>query len=705
MAEDPYKYFRIEAGELLDNLGAGALELEEGTEPEKALKRVLRCAHTLKGAAGTVKLPKIAEAAHAIEDLLAPHRGAAGAVTPEVVSELLRLVDTIGAGVSTLGEASPTPQAEPPVSEPAAAALEPADRTGIADNGVTVANAEGVATAGAQQPGDVGAAFDIGRIELGDLDALAENIAESGSRVDAMGQQTAKLALLQASLGGVLAELPAEIRAGGEAIASQLAEIHSDLDADLGHIGQEIDNLDRIVSSLRLLPIEKLATTLRRTARDAAHELGKQVAFTMAGGSERVDGRILMGLQESLLHLVRNAVAHGIESPEERLAAGKPARGDVAVRVRRDGYRVAVSCEDDGRGVALDSVRRAASESGVVSASAADALGEEKVFELLFEPGVSTSERIDSVSGRGVGLDVVRDSVTRLKGHARVESQPGKGTTVTLDLPVSTSSIRTLSVVDGERTAAVDLSAVASVNRLEDTEISHVGASLAVLHEGSAVPFVRLKTLWGAAGNTETLTGAVVVLKSGVEFVALGVETVGGIREAVLHPTPESAGALPVVSGFCLDGDGDPVAVIESKSLAGFAQGAVEQVHSSEPAHQTVLVVDDSLTTRMVQQSVLETAGYEVALATSAEEALEMMAANDYGLFLVDVEMPGMNGFELVEHLQKDPERREIPCVLVTTLGSEEHRRRGIQAGARAYIVKSEFSERELIQIVERLMG
>nr|MCH9732074.1 response regulator [Actinomycetes bacterium] len=385
-------------------------------------------------------------------------------------------------------------------------------------------------------------------------------------------------------------------------------------------------------------------------------------------------------------------------------AAGKPAQGQVAVRVRRDGYRVVVSCEDDGRGVPIESVRRVAAESGVVSAAAADSLADEKVFELLFEAGVSTSERVDFVSGRGVGLDVVRDSMTRLKGHARVVSQPGRGTTFTLDVPVSTSSIRTLTVVSGEHAARVDLSAVVSVNRLETVEFSRVGTSLAVLHEGHAVPFVQLDALWGA-GDAETLRGAVIVLKSGSEFVALGVETVGGISEVVLHPTPESAGELPVVSGFCLDGDGNPVAVIESKALAGFARGAVQQGGDSAATRKTILVVDDSLTTRMVQQSVLETAGYEVALATSAEEALEMMEANDYGLFLVDVEMPGMNGFELVEHLRSDPKRRDVPCVLVTTLGSADHRRRGIQAGARAYIVKSEFNERELIQIVERLMG
>jgi two-component system, chemotaxis family, sensor kinase CheA len=208
-----------------------------------------------------------------------------------------------------------------------------------------------------------------------------------------------------------------------------------------------------------------------------------------------------------------------------------------------------------------------------------------------------------------------------------------------------------------------------------------------------------------SGGEAEKRRGTAVVLRSGSEYVALGVDTVGAIDDVVLHPAPESAGKLSAVSGFCFDRDGNPVGVIQSTALADVARGAVQTTGGATASRLPILVVDDSLTTRMVQQSVLETAGYDVALATSAEEALQMIGEHDYGLFLVDVEMPGMNGFELVAALQADPKYRDIPAVLVTTLGSEEHRRRGVEAGARAYMVKSEFDERKLIQIVRRLMG
>ena len=686
MAKDPYKYFRVEARELLDGLAQGILQLEKEAPARQVVARLLRLAHTLKGAARVVKQPGIAELAHTVEGILTTHREASGPLSMEQGSELLRLLDEMNFHLSTLES-----------------------ETDVAAEGLARPPAEGQ--------------VETLRVEVQELDSLLRTGTEMGVQLVAVRKGLGgadHLRNLTSLLLDLLAARPGENGAGAspdrvrarsiaEELRSGLENFHKSLVVDLARVDGELTEIRDVGHRLRLIPAHTVFPSLERSVRDAAQTLGKRVVFEASGGEVRLDASVLASLRDALMHVVRNAVAHGVETEAERVAVGKSPAGQVRLEVEQRGSLVAFVCSDDGRGIDVEGVRRAAVARGLVPASEANSLPADTIIALLHEGGLTTATDVTELSGRGIGLDVVRATASRLKGEMSIRSEPGRGATVEVRVPISIASLSGLVVEAAGVLAAIPLDAVRQTLRVRDSEVVRSADRDSILHEGNVIPFLPLDRMLrraGSAGRNRGGAWSAVVVQAGDLCVAVGVDRLLGTSNIVMRALPSAVEASPVVLGASLDAEGNPQLVLDPAGLVAAAErgrGAVADAPA--PGRAPVLVIDDSLTTRMLEQSILESAGYEVELAVSAEDALTKARDRRYSLFIVDVEMPGMDGFEFVAQTRSDLGLRDIPAILVTSRNAVEDRRRGEQVGARAYIVKSEFDQGQLLQTIRTLVG
>lgn len=616
-ADDPLRYFRIEARDLAEEMGRAVLQLETAPAPD-TVARLLRLAHTLKGAARVVRQNGIADEAHAIEDMLLPLRDRGGAASKSETDALLRRVDAVAALMAALDR---------PSAEPKDGAEEPVETT---------------------------------RADTGELDALYDALVEAARQL--------------------------------RALRVSVADAHA-LDQAEREIAQALD----AAAKLRLVPAAASVAALERTARDVAQSLGKEARFAATGGAIRLEARVLSAVRGALIQLVRNAVAHGIEQPAERARRGKPAAGRVAVEIARRGNRVAFICVDDGAGIDLEAVRRVARERGAAPHDIAR-LDAGDLAQLLLKGGLSTAGGASQHAGRGIGLDVVREAAARLGGDVEIATEAGKGTRIALVVPVSLATVEALLVEAGGTAAALPVVAVRSAMAIAPKD----GARDTILHDGAAIPVTPLAGL--LARGTRAAPRVAVVVAGETSNAAIAVERLLGVATLVVQPLSAAVGADPVVAGAALDGDGMPRLVLDPERLVAAARAASPaEIDAAAPVRPPILVVDDSLTTRMLEQSILESAGFEVDLAVSAEDGLAKAARRRYGLFLVDVEMPGMDGFSFVAKTRADANFRGIPALLVSSRNGEEDRRRASAAGASGYIVKGEFDQSRFLDTVRRL--
>jgi two-component system chemotaxis sensor kinase CheA len=681
VARDPYEYFRVEAREILEGLGRGVLQLEKGDNPD-VTANLLRLAHTLKGAARVVRQPRIAEHAHAIEECLAPVRDSGAAITRDLIDRLLHLADAISVEVAAL-EAPPAARpSEAPSSVPVEDGLRPV-RAEAADMDTLL---DAVAEASVQLHG---------------LRRIANGVDKSRRLSELLVEQLAPRAA-GASPAGATFSAP-KAGAVAEDLRGLIGGVERNLTTAIEQTERELREVREAAERLRLLPASTLFTPLERVTRDTAPTLGKEASFVARGGDVRLEATVLGIVQSALIQMVRNAVAHGIEPAAERARVGKPRAGRVELKVTRRGNRVAFACHDDGRGIDVDAVRRVAERRGLLPSGGAG-----DVLHLLLKGGLTTAGTVTHAAGRGIGLDVVREAATRLGGDVTVDTEAGRGTTLTLNVPLSLSALDAILVEVGGVSAAIPLDAVRRTIRLAGSDVTRTAEGEAIVYEGKVIPFMPLGRALGQKVQISRADKArsAVVIASSDALAAVGIGRLRGVANLVVRPLPLFAPAAPFVSGAALDADGTPQLVLDAAGLVATAnRHAKTEPPPTEEAAAVVLVVDDSLTTRMMERSILESAGYEVDFATSGEEGLDKALKRRYQLFLVDVEMPGMDGFSFVERTRADPALREVPAILVTSRNTPDDRRRGAEAGASDYVVKGDFDQNALLATIRGLVG
>jgi chemosensory pili system protein ChpA (sensor histidine kinase/response regulator) len=521
-------------------------------------------------------------------------------------------------------------------------------------------------------------------------------------------------------------------------ISADVNEVLSQLQAFIGRVEGDIDEFTKLAHHLqdeftaaRMVPIGTLASRLSRAVRDAAKSANKLVELELTGSETELDNNIIQQISDPLVHLVRNSVAHGIESPSDRVAAGKQETGKVFLRAYHRGNHIYVEVEDDGRGIDYERVKQSAIERGLVSMETADRLTERDLREMLFHPGFSTAPVKTELAGRGVGLDVVRANLTALNGEIDIQSTSGQGTKFTLKVPLTLIISPALFIRCGTSNFALPLAVVEEIRRLRADEIEDVGGKLLTKVRDVITEVIRLDTYLGLP-PLEPVNGyfRMVVANAGNRQIGLVVEEVLGKDEIVIKNLGEYLRRVKLFPGTTIAPDGSLILLIdlnrmvaneptERRSIqasasaarifapgsAAVAKGTIptEAIDRVEQEH-VIVVADDSISVRKFVGRMLEKNGYRVKLAGDGLEAAELVSQHGCHLVITDLEMPRMTGYELMAQLRQSPTTRRIPVMVVTSRAGAKHRDRAIKEGAAAFLTKP-VQEDQLIAAVEQLMG
>lgn len=542
--------------------------------------------------------------------------------------------------------------------------------------------------------------------------ARLEGLINASRRLTTLGLRAINLSEQVAELGRHLREEPRQAERGAdsehnrEALAEGVEQLARAQDAFSRQLQLEAVDLSHVATELRLMPATELFEGARRAVRDLASELNRQIRLETEGDEAQLDKRAIDELRGPLLHLVRNCVDHGVETPEARAQAGKPSEGRVVLRARPAGDVVVIEIEDDGRGLDPENLRRAAVAKGVLGERAAAAMSDEEARYLIFGQGFSTAAMITEISGRGVGLDAVKTSVERLDGRIKVTSEPGAWTRISLEIPLVLAMTRVIVFAMGEQQFALPTGAVGRVMRLPREELVEVLGEPALLVDGVALPVVSSLADLGTPGQ---LPETCLLIHHMGQRVVLPIEEILFEDSLVVGPLGGFFGELPLVAGGAILGDGRVAILLKASGLIAGAGGRLRPTTTAAASAGTatgqVLIVDDSVSIRELMRSLLESQGYHVELAVDGLDGLQKARSGQHDLILTDVEMPNMNGFEFTRTMRDDPAFAGIPIVIVTTLMSPADRKRGLDAGANAYFEKGGFDESMFFETIARLIG
>lgn len=483
--------------------------------------------------------------------------------------------------------------------------------------------------------------------------------------------------------------------------------------SDYSRLALLTDDLQDSVRRVRMLPIATLFDLFPRMVRDLARERGKEVTLQVEGAETEVDRQVLETMKDPLTHLLRNAVDHGIEPPQQREAAGKPRRGTIHLRAAQRGNTIVLQIADDGEGIDPKAVQRAAVEGGLLTAQEAASFSDQEKVQLIFLSGLSTLREVTDLSGRGVGLDVVRQNLERLHGLVAVDTNSGQGTTFTLTLPLTMATSHVLLVEVAGQTVALPTTTVERILRVDAADVGRIVGRPAIRADGRPLPLIPLaQVLELPQAETPPVADEkmpVVVLGVVEKRIAFQVDGLTGTQEVVVKTLGRQLSRVRNVAGATILGTGQVVMILNVADLIKSAQAvlgviAPPAVEVREMARRRVLVVDDSITTRTLEKNILENAGYRVVVAADGQEAWALVQGEPLDAVVADVAMPHMDGFVLTEKVKGDERFQELPLVLVTSLESPQDRVRGLEAGADAYITKSTFDQRELLETIERLI-
>ena len=495
----------------------------------------------------------------------------------------------------------------------------------------------------------------------------------------------------------------------------ELSQLQQTLVQDNLHLSTVADQLQDDISRLRMMPCETMLGAFQRMVRDIGRDVNKKVQLFINGGHIEIDKTVLDALRDPIMHILRNAIDHGLETPNDRLLSGKLETGKIELTVEQKGGEINISVKDDGRGFDIDKIRASAVAKGVVTEHEAKTMSAEEARSLVFHSGFSTKDDVTKLSGRGLGMDIVRERVEGLRGRISIQSEAGVGTTMLITVPVSLTRIRCVLLNLGDEMYAIPSIMISRMETLSRDDVYTAEGKGMVNLNDMPMPLVEM----GAILNIpQTQTGEddlfnVLALQSADRHVAFEVDDLQSELELVLKPLGPELQQAPYVSGASLLGTGEVVLVLDTNDLIRQATGTqlgqrrmriVPSAIQSIPQRIRVLVADDSITTRTLEKNILETAGFDVSVAMDGQEAWEMIGEQDFDVVISDVEMPNMTGLELAAHIKGHSSTNHLPVILLTSLGKPEQREAGLRAGADAYLVKSKFDQKELLETIQSVL-
>ncbi|WP_445682254.1 hybrid sensor histidine kinase/response regulator [Radicibacter daui] len=723
--------FRMEAEAQCAVLNSGLIELERMASDAGALEACMRAAHSLKGAARIIDLEPAVHVAHAMEDLLvAAQEGRLALSTPHIdvllqgADMLLRLGSDAGAdslaaagalterlkallaGEAVIAQVSASGPA-PTVAAAPAADRAPAEPAGAKLLRVSTENLDHLLDISAkslvefQRVKALRTALD--RIKQGQKDV---------ARVFAALRETTSLNDLAPQARALIEELQRLLAAG-----QQDMQTHIEAFDDFAWAGERRGKqlYDAALGS-RMRPFSEITAGWQRMVRDLGQELGKRVRLEIVGGSTQVDRDVLERLDAPLLHLLRNAVDHGIEAPEERRRRGKAEEGRLLLTARHHAGMLVLELADDGAGVDLERLRGLVVERGYARAETAALMEEEELLAFLFLPGFSMRGEVTAISGRGVGLDAVQHDLRQLRGGLHMTHEPGLGSQFHLEVPLTLSVIRSLLVEIGGEAYAFPLTHIDRMIRLQPDGIVQLEGRQHFWHEGKHVGLVLAsQLLQRPAGEVDAAGIPVVLVGDRQTTYGLAVDRFLGERNLVVLPLDPRLGKIRDVSAGALLEDGRPALILDVEDLLGtvgrlLGSGTLERVggqgrSDNAVARKRVLVVDDSLTVRELERKLLAGRGYDVAVAVDGIDGWNALKAEQFDLLITDIDMPRMDGIELVTRVRGNSRLQSLPVMVVSYKDREQDRQRGLEAGADYYLAKASFHDETLLDAVHGLIG
>ena len=778
-------YFAPEAQEYLETLEANLLRLDKNVQDDELINQLFRTAHTLKGSAYTVGFQSIGDLVHHIEDFMGAARDGHLAVQPGQTDLLLRAVDVVRvlmrrdpATLATTQQRFASALSELKILH--AGGVPSVEPVGAADAAVPLVHSSAGPKEDAAQTKatDARSAEDrevirvsrdrlerllnlVGELVIGRgrleqrlrvLEQLSQQVLACKSRlVDAVQSfeekhtftfPTAPATSTEAAAAGVVGlsdfgSLEFDKYDDFNILARRISEVTADITESMsqlsGSIRRSHDDMSQLqqltlgmrdeIARARMVPIGTPFTRFRRAIREIARASGKEVSLVTSGEHTEVDTGIVERLVDPLVHLVRNAVYHGIELAGARVAKGKPAVGTVYLHAAHRGNSIIIEVEDDGAGLDLKRIRTKAVNLGLARPEQIQAMPDAEALKYIFAPGFSTAEKVGDQAGRGVGLDVVKRVIEGMNGHIDVESLPGVGTKFTLDLPLTLLIATALMVRVGSERYAIPLPNVREVTMPTVGSLQHMGER-AILQMGEeAIDLYSLRHLLRRESGMVDISMPVVVVRTVSGPIGLAVDELLGRQEIVI----KSLGTLRSMERSCfggatIDPEGHVVLVVdtgrllaresrESAAMLAAPETALvphqDLAHSTDaqgPAMASILLIDDSLSIRKFVGRMLENAGYQVDTAVDGEDGLRKASAHSYRLIFTDLEMPKLNGLEVIQALRSRPQTQQTPVVVMTTRAGDKHRQMALNIGASSYIAKP-VEERALLQEVERWVG
>ena len=737
--------FGIEAGEHLQAMTGELLELEKAPASARSaelVETVFREAHSLKGAARAVNRTDIESVCQALEGVFSQWKRNAAGIAPgsfdvlnraiDLVTRLLRAADVV-TGVAQRAEitamvrdlsgvAVPAPAASP--SESASAVTPPAP------------DPEPLAASEIETPH----LADTVRIPTEKMDTLLRRAEEMIAVKLTAGRNAAELHGLGGVLGGWRKEWTKVRGLTRDGLAGQspaaFARLAEFLDWNQSYLSSLekrvraladaaarderstctlVDELLDDAKRLIMLPFGTLFGLFPKLVRDLSRAQGKEVALSIRGREVEIDKRVLQEMNDPLVHLVRNAIDHGIEKPAARSAANKPAAGALTLAVSQlDGSKVEIIVTDDGAGIDVEKVKASAVRAGTLSQEEAAALGEADALALIFDSGITTSPIITEISGRGLGMAIVREKVEKLDGRITIETVRGAGTTFRIVLPVTLATFKGILVSVAGQVFVVPMAKVERIARVRREDIRAVENRETIVFDAQAVALARLDEVLGLPAQARTGDFAeVIVFGVAEKRIAFVVDAVLNEQEVLVKSIGKPLLRVRNVAGATILASGVPAVILNTADLLRSAvrvaeAGGTRFTGTPEPGVKqhvrNILVADDSVTSRMLLKNIIESAGYSVVTAVDGADAITALKSREFDLLVSDVEMPRMDGFELTAKIRADKKLAELPVILVTALGSREHQERGIDVGANAYIVKSSFDRSNLIEVIRKLL-
>jgi len=727
------KAFQAELGDLLGVLNRGLLSLEKdpsGDEREQLLADLFRAAHSLKGGARAVKIRDIEKIAHRLEDVMGMIQRGELAVRPEVFDLLFRAVDTLKEAMDAYLAGNELSREN---REKLLADLEKIKK------GAPSGTPPPVLPSPARMPAAAPAAETI-RVATAKVDNLMDRMGELMvarmrteqrlNEIKAIGQRVSRW---QKNWSKVQGDYRLLKRQGGHRPEVNRLIDFLDVNGDnLKNFGKEIqaflrqfvsdyrylalltDDMHDGVRRVRMLPTATLFELYPRMVRDLAREQGKEVNLQVEGADTEVDRQLLDIMKDPLTHLLRNAVDHGIEPPDAREAAGKPRMGTIHLRAAQKGNTIVLTVSDDGAGIDLNAVKQAALERGLLTAQKIEGIKDREIINLIYHSGLSTHQKVTEISGRGVGLDVVRKNLERLQGMVDVNTAAGNGAAFTLTLPLTLATSHVLLMGVAGQIVSIPTTTVVRILKAKVEEIGSIEGKPAIRVSGRPLSLFSLAQVLELSGLEAPFTAGqkipIVVVGIAEKKMAFRIDDLYGTQEVVIKGMGRQFSRVRNVTGAAILGDGQVVMILNVADLVKSAQKgagmtAAIQVQVKEVARRRVLVVDDSITTRTLEKNILENAGYQVMVAADGEEAWAILQSETVHAIVADISMPRMDGFVLTGKIKGHEKLKDRPVVLVTSFETPQDKIRGMEAGADAYIIKGTFDQRDLLATVERLIG